>query len=196
MTEEIKGENNLASKHPDIVTVMHKQAEGFPKSGRRTLRKVNSLEKDSLTYVEKGLIQHHQFCEQDFKKDASSYIWKEYKREGIQVRGVLLDNNVLLWFPLTKDITPEEINKIARERHMDAQIVATLRFGEAPLMGGLKPEIVIKSRAKAFDTFLDPLVNYFGKSLGWEEGVDITIFNGGERKHSIHESLSAYLAFH
>ncbi len=162
-------------------------------AGRRVLRRIIPRERNPLTYVEHGNFDGNPVCEQDFRTDSLSYIWREYKREEVEVKGVLLDNNMLIWFPYLKDLPSEEVNKFAREKNPDAQIVATFRFSQRPLVGSSSTEIVIKSRARGFDSYLDPLVNYFGRSLGWQEGVNLLIFNGDQRKQSFQGSLQKYL---
>ena len=175
------------------AVITGRRDEQPPKAGRRVLRSNSKRERNPLTYVENGNLGGIPSCEQDFRKESSSYIWKEYKREKVEVRGVLLDNNMLIWFPSSEDISSEDISKFAREKNPDSQIVATFRFSQKPSIGKFSTEIVLKSRAKGFDSYLDPLVNYFGRSLGWQEEVGVLIFNADQRKQSFQGSLQAYL---
>lgn len=184
-----------SSTLPEVYSVLEGRREEQPlKAGRRKL--IKRGDSNPLTYVEKGNITGNQFCEQEFRKGASSYIWKEYEREKIPAIGVLLDNNILIWFPiLKKTLSLDNVIKTARERHIDSQVAVIFRFGEKQ-SGIFTPEMVISSKGKNFDTFLDPVVNYLGRSLGWKENVKTTVYKGDKGEVGFQGSLSEYLSIH
>lgn len=186
-----------SSTLPEVYSVLEGRREEQPlKAGRRILKANPKRERNLLTHVENGNNQGYKFCEQEFRKGASSYIWKEYEREKISAMGVLLDNNILIWFPvLEKTLSLGNIIKTARERHIESQVAVVFRFGEKQ-SSIFTPEIVISSKGKRFDTFLDPLVNYLGRSLGWKEDIKATIYKEDKGEVGFQGSLNEYLSTH
>lgn len=161
------------------------------RSGRRVLIK----EKNPLTEVRGGRIDDFRYCEQDFRSNASSSLWKEYLLDKKPVSGVLLDNNVLIWFPQRQELFGQKVAELAREKYPDSKAVARFNFGERAV-GMSAVDLAIRSNSEVFDKHIDSLINYFGRSLDWREGVKMSVFYADREKGSFAGSMREYLISH
>jgi hypothetical protein len=179
---------------PEILAkLVGRREDQPPKAGKRML--ITLGEPNPLSHVLSGIVDDRSYCEQDFRLGASSRIWKDYLQNKTSVKGVLLDDNSLIWFPNSDQLSSDDVNKIAVGMRPDSQVHATFRFNPGSSIGKYYSEAVIKSRAKAFDSCLDPLVKYFINSLGenWET-QSITVFKGEQRTPSFNGSAGTYLS--
>lgn len=159
-----------------------------PKSGRRVLVQ----ERNPSTDVRGGKIKETKYLEQDFRSNASSSLWKEYLLDKKHITGVLLNNNVLIWFPWDKELTGSEPKGIAREKYPDSKVDATFLFGERGL-GMSNYDLVVNSETESFDSHLNTLVDYFGRSLDWQERVRLSTSYQSKDKQAFEGSLQEYL---
>jgi len=161
------------------------------RSGRRILVK----EKNPLTEVKVGRIDHFQYSEQDFRSNASSSLWKEYLLDKKPVSGVLLDNNLLIWFPARQELFGQKTAELAREKYPDAKVVARFNFGERAV-GMSSVDLAIRSNSEVFDNHINSLISYFGRSLDWQEGVRMSVFYADREKGSFEGNMQEYLVGH
>ncbi len=173
-----------------VESVLHGQT-GTAKSGRRILRPTGAY--NPLTFAEHGRAGATDFYQQRFQSDASNPLWKGYAREkGKNVTGILLDNDILLWIPLGRDLAGAKVLKLAEKKYPGAQVVGKFNLTGKPLSGNV-PELALESGAESFDRQMDGLVGYFGRSLNWEERiVRLSVSYANGQRH-FEGSLQEYL---
>ncbi len=160
--------------------------------GTRSGRRVLAQEQNPLTKIRGGDFGGFKFYEQDFRSEASSSIWKEYLLDKKPATGVLLDNNVLLWFPTNRELRLQKALELARDKYPDTKVVARFNFGDRTL-GMAAADVAIRSSSEVFDAHMDSLVSYFGRSLDWQEGVQVSLFYASKEKGQFDGSLQEYL---
>jgi hypothetical protein len=159
------------------------------KAGRRKL-----IKPPTQSEVKSGLLLDESYKEQDIKIDSKSSLWKEYFLDNTQVRGLFLDNNILIWFRREKvgQIDYDSMKDVARKKYPDANILSSFVFGERKL-GISASDLMIKSEKASFDPNVNQLVDYFGRSLDWNEQVRVGILYNDRQKVGFSGSMQQYL---
>src|SRR3989337_467454 len=106
--------------------------------------------------------------EEELGREEGYWLWKEYLLDKKPVSGVLLDNNLLIWFPARQELFGQKTAELAREKYPDAKVVARFNFGERAV-GMSSVDLAIRSNSEVFDNHIDSLISYFGRSLDWQE---------------------------
>jgi hypothetical protein len=171
-----------------------KQQTATPKSGRRMLQ--NTAEYNPNTFVEKGRAGQVEYYQQKLQGEAFSPYWRGYAKDKERnVTGVLLDNDILFWIPLDKSLTASKMLGLVGSKYPQTQVVGRFNLTGRPMSGSV-PELAVESGGANFDEKMDGLIDYFGKSLDWEERIVRLNVSYASGQKPFSGSLQEYLVSH
>ncbi len=190
---EATGDKHTTVPRLGFESVLHRQT-GTPKSGIRVLEKTE--EYNPFTFVERGRVGSMDYYQQKLQSEASSPFWRGYAGDKDRnVTGVLLSNDILLWIPLDKSLAGSTVSKLVEKKYPKVQVVGRFNFTGKPLSGDI-PELALESGSDSFDRQMDSLVEYFGKSLNWEERIVRLKVSYANGQQPFIGSLQEYLMSH
>lgn len=160
-------------------------------SGTRVLEKTEGY--NPLTFVERGRVGAKDYYQQRFQPRASSPFWRGYAIDKDKnVTGVLLDNDILLWIAPDKRLVGSVVSGLVEKKYPKAKILARFHLVGKPTYEDV-PELRLESGLESFDGRMDDLVEYFGRSLDWREGIVRLKVSHANGQQSFEGTLQEYL---
>lgn len=192
MAEDITPEVSKGTNFLGVDTKLVGPSSGkTPKSGIRRL--VES--QNPLSEVKRVQIKGTQGYEQDVMDKSSSSNWKEYLFDRKHIKGVFLDNNMLLWFESNPEVEEYGVTNIVRDKYPDQKPIATFELANRD-DAGFDSDLTIFSSSDRQDAHLGPLVDYFGRSFDWRGDVKLEVRFADPTKPFIQTDLQGYLFHH
>ena len=168
-----------------------------PLSGKTEKSGIRKLVKNQTPLVEVRRVQIKGTAgyEQDVLKESSSSVWKEYLFDKKHIKGVFLDNNMLLWFEPTEDVEKYGIGNIVRDKYPDNKPIATLELAQRD-DSNAESDLTVFSASDRQDAHIGPLIDYFGRSFDWRGDVKLEVIYGDMSKLHFKGDFQSYLFLH